>query len=265
MSVVGDIFCGPGITCSPVFGYLTVAMAVIIFIGSIYLILAAVFGPRMGYLVLAVAFFGWMMIFSALWAFGFWSQGPTTKTNLGPRGVEPHWQPIAAGVRVASPRYPIVSRYPAKPWFEPTDPTDPRKASVGTVTTAVQDFLAAQANEELVKAGKEKPSQVKSPTGTEEVGPNALVQPADFTVTDVAFTTSGHTSIAAARAVFNGGGPQLIVLSYHDPGDVPVYSFAFLAVSVLGFVVHLPFLDRAERRRKAVLTGGRAPQWLGPA
>ena len=95
MSVVGDIFCGPGITCSPVFGYLTVAMAVIIFIGSIYLILAAVFGPRMGYLVLAVAFFGWMMIFSALWAFGFWSQGPTTKTNAsaamptGPPSINP--------------------------------------------------------------------------------------------------------------------------------------------------------------------------------
>jgi hypothetical protein len=266
MSVLGAIFCGPGITCSPVFGYLTVAMAIIVFVGSIYLILASVFGPRMGYLVLAVAFFGWMMIFAALWSFGFYSQGPTTKVNLGPRGVEPHWQPVAAGVRVASPGYSVISRYPGKPWFEPTDLDDPRQASVGTVTTAVQDFLAEQANRELIAAGKEKPSQVKSTTGgTEEVGPNALVQPADFTVTDVGFTKSGHTSLAAAHAVFNGGGPQVTVLSYHDSGNVPVYSYAFLAVSVLGFLVHLPFLDRAERRRKAVLTGGKAPQWLGPA
>jgi hypothetical protein len=265
--MIANIFCGPGITCSPVFGYLTVAMAIIIFVGSIYLILGAVFGPRMGYLVLAVAFFGWMIIFSSLWAFGFWSQGPTTKTNLGPRGIEPHWQPVASGVRVASPRYPAVSQYPGKPWFEPTDPNDPRKASVGTVTTAVQDFLALQANQQLVEAGKESASQATSTAsgGTEPVGPDALVQPEDFTVTDVAFTTSGHTSLAAAHAVYNGGGPEVTVLSYHDPGDVPVYSFAFLAVSILGFAVHLPFLDRAERRRKAVLTGGRAPHWLGPA
>ena len=268
MSLVGSIFCGPGITCSPVYGYLTVAMAIIIFVGSIYLILGAVFGPRMGYLVLAVAFFGWMMIFSGLWITGYWiSQGPTTKTNFGPRGVEPHWQPVAADVRVASPRYPIISRYPEKPWFEPTELSDPRQASVGTVTTAVQDFLAQQANAQLVQAGKESQSQATAGTsgGTEPVGPNALVQPADFTVTDVAFTTSGHTSLAAAHAVYNGGGPELTVLSYHDSGDVPIYSFAFLGASVLGFLVHLPFLDRAERRRKAVLTGGRAPQWLGPA
>jgi hypothetical protein len=169
-------------------------------------------------------------------------------------------------VRVASPRYPIVSKFPGRPWFEPTNLNDPRQASVGTVTTAVQDFLAQRANEQLVKAGKEKASQATSTLGgAEAVGPNALVQPADFTVTDVAFTTAGHTSLAAAHAVYNGGGPELTVLSYHDSGDVPIYSYLFLAASILGFLVHLPFLDRAERRRKAVLTGGRAPQFLGPA
>ena len=266
MSVLGAIFCGPGITCSNVVGYITVAMAFIIFVGSIYLILAAVFGPRMGYLVVAVAFFGWMMIFSGLWVSGYFiSQGPTTKTNLGPRGVEPHWQPVAVGVRVASPRYPVITSYPGKPWSQPTGPEDPRQASVGTVTTSVQEFLAEQANTQLVRAGKEKESQVVSPLGGEGVAPTAIVQPADFTVTDVAFTTSGHTSLAAAHAVYSNGGPLVTVLAYHDSGDVPVYSYAFLVVSILGFVGHLPFLDRAERRRKAVLTGGKAPQWLGPA
>ena len=266
MSVIGNIFCGPGITCSPVVGYMTVAMAFILFVGSIYLILAAVFGIRMGYLVVAVAFFGWMMIFSGLWITGYWiSQGPTTKKDLGPRGTEPQWHSIAVGVKVASPRYPVVSKYPGKPWSSPAKPDDPRQASVGTVTSAVQEFLAEQANAQLVKAGKEKASQAISNLGGTALSPNALVQPTDFTVTDVAFTTAGHTSLAAAHAVYANGGPRLTVLSYHDPGDVPVYSWAFFAVSTLGFLIHLPFLDRAERRRKAVLTGGRQPQWLGPA
>jgi hypothetical protein len=35
--------------------------------------------------------------------------------------------------------------------------------------------------------------------------------------------------------------------------------------STLLFGAHLPFLDRAERKRKEILTGGTAPPWYGPA
>ena len=35
--------------------------------------------------------------------------------------------------------------------------------------------------------------------------------------------------------------------------------------SLVLFLIHLPFLDRAERKRKAILTGGTAPPWYGPA
>ena len=89
-----QISCGPGITCSSIYGYLTVIMAFIIFIGSVYLLLSAVFGIRMGYLVLAVAFFGWMILFSAIWVFG---TGAPNSKNLGPRGLDPYWHAIAVG------------------------------------------------------------------------------------------------------------------------------------------------------------------------
>ena len=39
----------------------------------------------------------------------------------------------------------------------------------------------------------------------------------------------------------------------------------FLIGSTLLFCAHLPFLDRAERTRKEILTGGTAPPWYGPA
>ncbi len=39
----------------------------------------------------------------------------------------------------------------------------------------------------------------------------------------------------------------------------------FMAASILLFLIHLPLLDRAEKRRKAFLTGGSAPAWYGPA
>jgi hypothetical protein len=247
-AVLADISCGPGLTCNSVVGYLTVLMGFILFVGSVYLLLAAVFGPRMGYLVMAVALFGWMMILSSLWAFGFWSQGLHTPTNLGPRGTEPHWAVVGTGVQVASDTYPVVASYPGAPWEAPTGSDDPRAASIGTVTTAVQDELSAQANAELVKAGQQ-------PT----------VLPEDINVTNVEFTSVNGTSLAAAQAFFTGGGPRVTVFLYHDSGNVPVYSFAFLGASIILFLVHVPFLDKAERKRKAVLTGGKPPTFTGPA
>lgn len=248
LQVLGDIFCGPGLKCSSIVGYLTVAMAIIVFIGTVFLLLSAVFGPRMGYLVMAVALFGWLVILSSLWTFGFWSQGIDTPTNLGPRGTEPHWQAFGVGVQVASSSYSVVDEYPGKPWVAPKGEDDDRTASVGTVTTAVQDVLADRANAQLAASGSKQ-------TVTAE----------DFTVTDVEFTSVGRTSLAGAHAFFSGGGPTLTVFVYHNSGTVPLYSYAFLGASIVLFLVHVPFLDRAERKRKAVLTGGKAPTFRGPA
>jgi len=241
--IAAPIPCGENLTCPPAFGYLTVIAAFVIVIGSVYLILSAVFGVRMGYLVIAVAFFGWMTLFSAIWLFG---TGAPNSKNLGPRGVEAHWQPITAGLTVASQKYPVVSSYPSRPWRT----LGPGMASsVQSVTTAIQESLANQANENLHI----------NPLAT-----NAL-QTTDFTVENVKFATAGKVSLAMAQGFYNFGGPKITVVAYHDSGDVPVYSWAFFAGSLFGLFVHLPFLDRAERKRKAVLTGGRRPDWYGPA
>jgi hypothetical protein len=39
----------------------------------------------------------------------------------------------------------------------------------------------------------------------------------------------------------------------------------FLIGSAIGLAVHLPLLDRTERQRREILTGGTAPPWYGPA
>ena len=82
---------------------------------------------------------------------------------------------------------------------------------------------------------------------------------------NVRFAADGHTSLAAAQAFYNGGGPLVAMYLRHDSGSVIVYSWMFLIGSIVGFAVHLPFLDRAERERKDILTGGSAPPWYGPA
>ncbi len=232
----GTLLKGAGVT---VVGFM-------LFVGSVFILLSAVFGRWMGYLVVAVAFFGWMTLFSAMWLFGFYAQGPVTKTNLGPRGLEPAWVPLEGGLEAADDTYHTFAAYPDAPWGAPTTSQEP---SVLSVTSVAQTFMAEQANEEL---------------GVDETDPQAVLN-TQFTVDSIRFAPEGKVSLAVVTAYFNGGGPLTTITLYHNSGSVQRYSLMFLGGSLLLFALHLPLLDRAEKKRKAFLTGGNAPPWYGPA
>jgi hypothetical protein len=85
-------------------GIAVTVAALILFVGSVYVILSAVFGLRMGYLVLAVSLFGWMIILSGLWVFGATFFGAGTPVNQGPRGTEPTGGCSPPGPARCSPR-----------------------------------------------------------------------------------------------------------------------------------------------------------------
>jgi hypothetical protein len=225
-------------------------MGAVLFIGSVYFLLSAVFGRWMGYLVTMTALSGWLIIHSALWLFGFWSQGLETPTNLGPRGSEPAWVVLAGGLDAQSDRFPTFKQYPGGPWSKPPDTSNEQvSAEIQATGGAATDFLTAQANAEL---------------GLRSTDPTA-VQTTQFIVDDVRFATDGKTPLAVVTAHFSSGGPQITLTLYHDSGSVPRYSIMFLGGSIILFLLHLPLLDRAERKRKAFLTGGAAPAWYGPA
>ena len=215
-----------------------VVTAVILFIGSVYLLLTAIFGRWMGYLVLMVALTGWLMILSSLWFFGYWSQGPTTPTNQGPRGAQPAWIVLQASPGTTSTKYATFSTYPSATW-KLADQTDKvQAANFQQATSAVQTFLATDP---------------------------AAFQPTQFAVDDLRFANDGKTQLAVAQAHFNGGGPLWTVSMYYNSGSIPRYSIMFFAGSFILFLLHLPLLDRAEKKRKEFLTGGMAPAWYGPA
>jgi hypothetical protein len=230
-------------------GGLATVMGFILFVGSPLLLLAAVFGRWMGYLVLAVSFFGWMLILSVVWLTGFFvSQGFDTPVNLGPRGFEPTWVVEAAGTD-PRPVYEVFANYPTGEEWRAPGTNDNDASSVQSVTTSAQAFLAEEANAEL---------------GVDEFDPEAFAT-TDFTVENVRFATAGDVSLAGAEAYFTGGGPLIKLYMRHDSGSVDRYSWMFVIGSVVGLAVHIPFLDAAERKRKAILTGGTAPPWYGPA
>jgi hypothetical protein len=66
-------------------GLLTVVIAVVILMGSIYLIMMTNMGSRLAFLVVLAGLAGWMMLMGATW----WIYG------IGLRGPDPTWQPVA--------------------------------------------------------------------------------------------------------------------------------------------------------------------------
>jgi hypothetical protein len=216
----------------------------------VYVLLAAVFGRYLGYLVLMVALSGWLILQAGLWVFGFWAQGPDTPTNLGPRGSEEAWLVVSAGLSADNDLSSTFESYPAAPW-KPADLTDPEgSADAQSVQSAATAFLAEQSNEEL---------------GIPHEDLTAITS-TQFRVDSTSFATADDgTRLAVVTAFFTGGGPHTTVSLYHDGGSVPRYSWMFLIGAIILFAVHLPLLDRAERKRKAFLTGGTAPAWYGPA
>jgi hypothetical protein len=63
-------------------GFLAVAVAVVVLMGSVYLILATDVSFRLGFLLAAAGFFGWMMIMGSMW----WIYG------IGMKGTAPTWE-----------------------------------------------------------------------------------------------------------------------------------------------------------------------------
>jgi hypothetical protein len=223
-------------------GTLVVVAAMILFPGTVWLITSAVFGVRMGYLISATGFFAFMLILSALWVFG----APGTPRYLGPKGELPAWVPLAAGQELTSERFPLIEEYPAGPW---------RTAEQAGLTVeeepaslAFQEFLAEEATAELRGAGME-----------------GEVASTEFTIEELRFAEIDERPVAMAQGFASEGGPEVLVFGYKDPGNEPLPSYLFLAGSLIGFVAHLPFLDRAERKRKEILTGGDQPPFRGPA
>jgi hypothetical protein len=253
-TAAGGSCLGFGIDCQTLWQGLGVTVAgFILFVGSVYILLAAVFGRYMGYLMLAVGFTGWMVIQSAMWLFGFWAQGPETPLNLGPRGDDPAWRVLAAGLAPHADEYALFDAYPDG-WVTPDEEDPEWESDIQSARGAAVTFLSREVanGDELGETPEEDTTEIAST--------------AQFIVDRTSFTTADDgTRLAVVEAHFAGGGPRAAVSLHFHQGNVPMYSIIFLIGSIILFVVHVPLLDRAERSRREFLTGGSTPAWYGPA
>ncbi|CAN5787432.1 hypothetical protein BH24ACT15_BH24ACT15_11260 [soil metagenome] len=135
-----------GIPTSNPWSQLAVPIGILIFVGSVYMLLRSNLGTRRGYLVMSCCLWGFAFLLSLLWTFG----APGTPATTGPQNLpgqeldeyQPVWVPFAEDSTVATEEgspYAAIANYP-EGWGEvPADFAE--EAAIGVQNT--QSFFGS--------------------------------------------------------------------------------------------------------------------------
>ena len=201
-------------------GIAAVAAAILVFCGSIWLVLSMYIGRKLAYFIVASITLAALAILSFVWSF----------VPLGPVGTFPEWKALAVGEQPSSVSFKPAAQFPNKPWYTP--PSDDTEAldQAAAIATPATDALTA-----AIGSGKVK------------VFASASDAVAD--TTSVKFLQQGDTLYGAIQ--FNpvkpsDSGHALAVMRW-DPGD-PLGQARIICLGVVALLLlHLVALWLIER------------------
>lgn len=182
---------GPEVVAKGIFA---TVLAIVVFIGSVYLLVALVLGPRLGYFLTGSVVFGIMVLLSVIW-FG---------SVLGPKGPVTTWEAIGAGpdlteVEGHGNTYDIRD-YPGGDWKAPGDDV----LVEGAASTLVEADGARPVLDTFVQSAVSPIPGVREREAGKLKGEVDLL-PGNFAVTEIRMkeaTVEGKESIiAVAKAV----------------------------------------------------------------
>lgn len=236
-------------------GVVVAVGSILIFHGSVYVLVSLNMGWRFGYWVTGASLFGLMFIMSFFWVV----------TALGPRGAEPSWHVVGAApepIAQATVEEQTLTRYSTYPsgWEEAEGEEDPLFEDVDAVGSAVGNCLDANVEdmppddrEVCGQAQALEPADLPVREGSEIIATNEVV--------DVRFTEDSGVRIAQARVEPTTRDPRYTdneegvlvgepfhVALYRDPGSLRVPPLKYLIGSTLLLLLHLWGLSRAERK-----------------
>jgi hypothetical protein len=240
-------------------GIASVVSAVIVFCGSVWLLLALVLGPRLAYFVTASVTLGFLLLMGVVWSIG---------EPLGPVGELASFKPIGAADTAAEIQFGPAADFPDAPWVEASEDDE---AALEIKTGA--EGAASGVLEDAIEAGDvtvfENPDQASVDSDATRV----LEQDGDFyaavrfepveieetegdapTDTDIQPEEgdSPKEDDEAAAAEDTGPDPdaEAFVVLRQDPGN-PSGEARMITVGFLGLLIlHLAGLSWSERRAR---------------
>ena len=244
-------------------GVAATVSAILIFCGSVWLLLALVLGPRLAYFITASVTLGFVLLMGAVWSYG---------DPLGPVGVLPSWSEVGAAETAADIGFGPAADYPEDPWFEPSaDDAEQNEFATAAETEALDALEAA------IEAGDVTAFGSVSEAAADGEGTRLLIQDGDVIAAvrfEVLQAEEGDTETdapgdqdiapeegdspaeddAAAAAEEDAPDPdaEAFVILERDPGNPLLMARQITAGTFLLFVLHLFGLSRSEKRARRV-------------
>jgi hypothetical protein len=209
-------------------GVSAVVAAVIVFCGSVFLLLSMVMGGRLAYFVTASITLAVLLILAVVWSL-------PAVNPLGPVGTLPRWNPVAIGADAASLDFGAATSYPDAPW-QKVDSED-----VAQATQASE--LEAESTDSLQAAiddGK---------VDTFESVSDATV---NTDLTRLLQQGAKEFGAVTLEPVKPGAGEPTVAILAYDPGNPLGPARRIAAGTFVLLVLHLFGLSRSERRAHAL-------------
>lgn len=200
--------------------------AILVFVGSVWLLLALVLGPKLAYMISASITLAFVLMMGLVWSYG---------TPLGPVGQMPEWHAEDIGTDPASLGFEPAGEYPEGAWEVPEE-GDP---AASELEAAAPDYLDVAITDGKVDS-------FESAGDAQLDGESIRVLEEDGTLYG-AVTMTGLEGTPSEDAT-----PVIVVMSY-DPGNPSGPARMITAGTFIVFVGHLLVLSRMEKsaaRRK---------------
>jgi hypothetical protein len=225
-------------------GIAVVVTAFVLLPGSVYMLLASNFGALKGYLIAGTAFFGFLMMLSAVWLFGI----PGTTPLTGPKGTQPSFKFFTLDDPVAA-TYDSVRDFQggAGGSWQPQPTGDFQQGSPEADLKSDLDTARQTAVSDLIEKTN---ADVKD--SSEELDVTNLDAKTYYTIqdgTEVAAIVISPKTPPAGSGLKRPDFAKVTAFAYRDPGNPFLPSIIFLVAAVILFLVHMVLLGLAERRR----------------
>ena len=206
-------------------GAAAVVAAIVVFCGSVWMLLAMILGPRLAYFITASVTLAFLLIMGIVWSL----------SPLGPVGVLPEWEPLAIGVEGAQLDAGPADGYPDGPGWREVDQNDEgeitESAELGSAST---DFLEQAIDD------------ASSDTGFADAGD------ASANTDTIRFLEDGDTlygGVTLEPVEGAEGEPTVAVLEF-DPGNPLGEARIITLGTLLLLALHLFGLSRSERKAR---------------
>ncbi|MDP9405688.1 MAG: hypothetical protein M3O86_03665 [Actinomycetota bacterium] len=267
---------------------IAVPLGLLIFVGSVYLLVRSNLGTRRGYLVMGTSLWGFMVIYALFWTFG----APGTPPATGPQNLpgqeldayEPLWRAFAGDSLIAGqPEYAVAKSFPEGFAADPVAAGLPADFAATGELGVDEIFNFFSTEEEPLQDAPvgltwaPVPDSIRYAKATNgrpiiAVTYQETYQPADV---EVAEGETPPLTVGGAEPAEDGsnvapegaqvgdlaeGGETYTAFGFFDAGAPLFPSFLMLALVLVLFVVHALLLARDENRERRERTPERVEE-----